>query len=97
MKPHVIPGRKLEDLRTYYQEHPHCMDFQPVAVVIRLAKAYHIFIKAFHPSAIRIANYFHVNWYETEALQLIRKDVQKDLSRIARQQSHFFKGRKAFS
>nr|WP_225941972.1 transposase [Sporosarcina limicola] len=37
----VIPGRKLEDLRAYYQEHPHWMNLQPVAVVMDLAKAYH--------------------------------------------------------
>ena len=38
-----------------------------------LAKGYHAFIKEIYPSAIRIADRFHVNRYVTEALQLVRK------------------------
>jgi len=82
----VIPGRTLEELRTYYQENPLWTDLRPTAVVMDLAKGYHTFIKEVYPSAIRIADRFHVNRYVTEALQLVRKQVQKDLTPRARQQ-----------
>ena len=82
----VIPGRTLEELRAYYQEHPQWAELQPVAVVMDLAKGYHTFIKEVYPSAIRIADRFHVNRYVIETLQLIRRQVQKDLSSRARQQ-----------
>ncbi|HEY4549327.1 MAG TPA: ISL3 family transposase [Bacillus sp. (in: firmicutes)] len=82
----VIPGRKLEELRAYYQENPLWADLQPTAVVMDLAKGYHTFIKEVYPSATRIADRFHVNRYVTEALQLVRKEVQKDLTPRARQQ-----------
>lgn len=82
----VIPGRRLEELRTYYQENPQWAVLQPVAVVMDLAKGYHSFIKEVYPSAIRIADRFHVNRYVTEVLQVVRKEVQKDLSPRARQQ-----------
>lgn len=82
----IIPGRTLEELHSYYQEHPLWTDLQPVAVVMDLAKGYHTFIKEIYPSAIRIADRFHVNRYVTEALQLVRKQVQKNLSPRARQQ-----------
>lgn len=82
----VIPGRRLNELRSYYQENPQWKDLQPVAVVMDLAKGYHTFIEEVYPSAIRIANRFHVNRYVTEALQVVRKQVQKDLSPRIRQQ-----------
>jgi transposase len=82
----VIPGRTLEELRSYYQKNPLWADLQPTAVVMDLAKGYHTFIKEVYPSAIRIADRFHVNRYVTEALQLVRKEVQKDLTPRARQQ-----------
>src|SRR5699024_7219410 len=50
------------------------------AVVMDLAKAYHTFCKDWFPGAIRIADRFHVNRYVTEALQDVRRLVQKDLS-----------------
>ena len=64
----VIPGRRLEELRKYYQENPQWADLQPIAAVMDLAKGYHTFIKEVYPSAIRIANRFHVNRYVKEAL-----------------------------
>ena len=82
----VIPGRRLEELRKYYQENPQWADLQPIAAVMDLAKGYHTFIKEVYPSAIRIANRFHVNRYVKEALQVVRKQVQKDLSPRVRQQ-----------
>ncbi|HJV15873.1 MAG TPA: ISL3 family transposase [Bacillales bacterium] len=82
----VIPGRTLEELHSYYQKNPLWVDLKPTAVVMDLAKGYHTFIKEIYPNAIRIADRFHVNRYVTEALQLIRKQVQKDLSTRARQQ-----------
>ena len=36
----VIPGRRLEELRSYYQENPLWADLQPAAVVMDLAKGY---------------------------------------------------------
>ncbi len=81
----VIPGRTLEDLRSYYLLHPEWAALQPTAVVMDLAKGYHTFVKEVYPSAIRIADRFHVNRYVTEALQLVRKQVQKTLSSRARQ------------
>lgn len=82
----VIPGRTLAELRSYYQENPLWAELQPAAVVMDLAKGYHTFIQEVYPSAIRIADRFHVNRYVTEALQLVRKQVQKDLPPRARQQ-----------
>lgn len=82
----IIPGRTLEELRSYYQENPLWTELQPAAVVMDLAKGYHTFIKEVYPSAIRIADRFHVNRYVTETLQLVRKQVQKDLTPRARQQ-----------
>lgn len=61
-------------------------ELQPVAVVMDLAKGYHTFINEIYPSAIRIADCFHVNRYVTEALQVVRKQVQKELLPRARQQ-----------
>jgi transposase len=80
----IIPGRTLEELRAYYQQHPEFFSLEPVAVVMDLAKCYHTFIKEVYPHAIRIADRFHVNRYVTEALQTVRKDVQKTLSPRAR-------------
>lgn len=82
----VIPGRKLEDLRAYYQANPEWAALQPVAVVMDLAKGYHAFIAETYPSAIRIADRYHVNRYVTETLQIVRKQVQTDLSPHARKQ-----------
>ena len=36
----VIPGRTLEELRSYYQENPLWAELQPAAVVMDLAKGY---------------------------------------------------------
>ncbi|PMC37489.1 transposase [Bacillus sp. UMB0899] len=82
----IIPGRTLEELRSYYQKNALWVDLQPTAVVMDLAKGYHTFIKVVYPSAIRVADRFHVNRYVTEALQVIRKQIQKDLTPHARQQ-----------
>lgn len=82
----VISGRTLEELRSHYQFHPELATLQPKAVVMDLAKGYHAFIKEVYPTAIRIADRFHVNRYIMEALQLVRKQVQKTLSPFARMQ-----------
>lgn len=80
----VIPGRTLEELHSYYRIHPELGALQPTAVVMDLAKGYHNFVKEVYPAAIRIADRFHVNRYVMEALQVIRKQVQKSLSTYAR-------------
>lgn len=82
----IIPGRRLDELRAYDQANPRWRELQPAAVVMDLAKGYHTFIKELYPAAIRIADRFHVNRYVTEALQVVRKQVQKELSPRARHQ-----------
>lgn len=82
----IIPGRRLDELRAYDQVNPKWRELQPAAVVMDLAKGYHTFIKELYPSATRIADRFHVNRYVTEALQVVRKQVQKELSPRARHQ-----------
>lgn len=80
----LLPGRTLEDLRIYAQEHPHFLTLTPKAVVMDLAKAYHIWIKTCFPQAIRIADRFHVHGYVIESVQEVRKTVQCTLSPHAR-------------
>ncbi|ANU12059.1 hypothetical protein BBH88_18245 [Planococcus antarcticus DSM 14505] len=82
----IIPGRRLDELRAYDQVNPKWRDLQPAAVVMDLATGYHTFIKELYPSAIRIADRFHVNRYVTEALQVVRKRVEKELASRARHQ-----------
>lgn len=80
----IIPGRRIDELREYYLKNPSLSSLEPIAVVMDLAKGYHSFIQEVYPAAIRIADRFHVNRYVTEALQNVRKDVQKKLSPRAR-------------
>ena len=56
-----------------------------------MAKAYHTFAENMYPTAIRIADRYHVNRYVTEALQAVRKFVQKQLSPFAKKdlKQHF--------
>jgi transposase len=65
----LLPGRKLEDLRAYAQQHPNFLGLKPKAVVMDLARAYHAWISECFPTAIRIADRFHVHGYIIEALQ----------------------------
>jgi transposase len=80
----LLPGRKLEDLRTYAQHHPSFLLLTPKAVVMDLAQAYHTWISECFPNAILIADRFHVHGYVIEALQEVRKTVQSKLSPRAR-------------
>lgn len=80
----VIPGRTIAELQDYYQEQPIWQTLNPIAVVMDLAQGYHTFIKEMYPNAIRIADRFHVNRYVTDALQNMRKHVQKSLSPFAK-------------
>jgi len=75
----IIPGRTIEELQKYFSTQPTLTTLNPVAIVMDLAQAYHTFAKQMYPSAIRIADRYHVNRYVTEALQKVRKSVQKDL------------------
>nr|WP_281176755.1 transposase [Paenibacillus stellifer] len=52
----LLPGRKLDDLRTYARGHPDFLMLQPKAVVMDLAQAYHTWISECFPNAIRIAD-----------------------------------------
>ena len=76
----LLPGRKLEDLRLYAKGHPDFLLLNPKAVVIDLAEAYHTWISECFPSAIRIADRFHVHGYVIESVQEVRKTVQNTLS-----------------
>lgn len=76
----LLPGRKLEDLRTYAQQHPDFLQLAPKAVVMDLAQAYHTWISECFPTAIRIADRFHVHGYVIEAVQDVRKAVQSTLA-----------------
>ena len=76
----LLPGRKLEYLRAYSQEHPGFLLLNPKAVVMDLAKAYHTWISECFPNAIRIADRFHVHGYVIESVQEVRKSVQHTLS-----------------
>lgn len=75
----IIPGRTIEELQAYFSTQPTLCMLQPVAIVMDLAKAYHTFAKTMYPDAIRIADRYHVNRYVTEALQAVRKSIQKEL------------------
>lgn len=76
----LLPGRKLEELRTYAREHPDFLRLNPKAVVMDLAQAYHTWIGECFPNAIRIADRFHVHRYVIECMQEVRKTVQNTLS-----------------
>ena len=76
----LLAGRKLEDLRAYARQHPDFLALNPKAVVMDLAQAYHTWISECFPSAIRIADRFHVHGYVIESVQEVRKSVQQTLS-----------------
>lgn len=76
----LLPGRKLDDLRTYASEHPQFRMLNPKAVVMDLAQAYHSWIRECFPSAIRIADRFHVHGYVIDSVQEVRKTIQQTLS-----------------
>jgi len=76
----IMPGRKLEELRVYAQQHPNFLQLTPKAVVMDLAQGYHTWISECFPKAIRIADRFHVHGYVIEALQEVRKSVQATLA-----------------
>ncbi|SCW66082.1 Transposase [Paenibacillus tianmuensis] len=80
----LLPGRKLEELRSYAQEHPDFLLLNPKAVVLNLARAYHTWISECFPNAIRIADRFHVHGYVIESVQEVRKTVQNTLSSRAK-------------
>jgi transposase len=77
---HIIPGRKLEDLREDTHKFPQIYEINPIAVVMDLAPYYHTFAKEIFPNAIRIADRFHVNGYALDALQNLRRRISVDLS-----------------
>lgn len=76
----LLPGRKLEDLRAYAQQHPDFLMLAPKAVVMDLAQAYHTWISECFPAALRIADRFHVHGYVIESVQDVRKSVEKTLA-----------------
>jgi Transposase and inactivated derivatives len=76
----LLPGRKLEELRTYAQEHTDFLLLNPKSVVMDLAQTYHAWIRECFPKAIRIADRFHVHGYVIESVQEVRKTVQRTLS-----------------
>lgn len=75
-----LPRRKLDDLRAYASEHLSFRMLKPKAVVMDLAQAYHTWIGERFPSAIPIADRFHVHGYVIDSVQEVRKTVQQTLS-----------------
>jgi transposase len=75
----LLAGRKLEDLHAYASQHPDFLALKPKAVVMDLAPTYHTWISECFPSAIRIADRFHVHGYVIECVQAIRKSIQYSL------------------
>ena len=73
----LLPGRRLEDLRAYVERYPEFLNLTPKAVVMDLASSYHTWISECFPTAIRIADRFHVHRYVIEALQEVRKSIQQ--------------------
>lgn len=73
----ILPGRKLEELRAYTQQHPGFLLLTPKAVVMDLARGYHTWISECFPNAIRITDRFHVQGYIIEAIQEVRKTVER--------------------
>jgi transposase len=76
----IIPGRKLEELRSHKKVNPKLFELQPFAIVMDLAPYYHTFAR----EVLRIADRFHVNSYAMEALRGIRKRISCDLTPAAR-------------
>lgn len=87
----VVCGRKYDELITNENLRQIVDIVSPFAVVMDLAKSYHNFAKEVFPTAIRIADRFHVNRYITDALHSIRKRVRKNLNPY---QSKFLKHNK---
>ncbi len=80
----IIPGRTILELEAYFSEQVTLCALKPIAIVMDLAKAYHTFAKKIFPATIRIADRYHVNRYVTEAIQAVRKSVQKRLNPFAK-------------
>jgi len=77
---HVVHGRKLEELRQDMVNNPQVYAIKPVAVVMDLAPYYHTFAAEAFPTALRVADRFHVNRYALDAMQNVRKRVSSYLS-----------------
>lgn len=77
---HIIPGRKLNELRKDKSNFSHAYDINPIAVVMDLAKYYHTFAEEIFPNSIHIADRFHVNRYKLDALQDVRRRTSINLS-----------------
>ncbi len=76
----LIKGRKLNDLREYTKRNVKLAMLSPYAVVMDLAKQYHIFVSEIFHNAIRVADRFHVNGYIMDALNEVRRRTSKDLA-----------------
>ena len=74
----------MKSLRAYARIHPAFLLLNPKAVVMDLAQTYHTWIRECFPTAIRIADRFHVHGYVIECVQAVRKTVQRTLSPRAR-------------
>lgn len=77
---HVVHGRKLEELRQDRTNNPEIYNIKPVAVVMNLAPYYHTFAAEIFPSALRVADRFHMNRYALDAMQNVRKRISSNLS-----------------
>jgi transposase len=75
----LAEGRTLSELRVYMDQNPLLAALEPYAVVMDLAKGYHSFAAEFFPSAVRVADRFHVNGYIMDALNEVRRRISKEL------------------
>lgn len=75
---HVSNGRRQEELLNDQELIQKFKTIKPHAVVMDLAKGYHNFAKTMFPTAIRIADRFHVNRYITDALHDLRRRLCRE-------------------
>ena len=80
----IAKGRTLEELDRCMHKNPSIKALDPFAIVMDLAKSCHSFAEKYFPSAIRVADRFHVNHYALEILDNIRKRVGPDMPLQAR-------------
>ncbi len=81
----LVLGRTYQTLSENSELLSQLKSLTPYAVVMDLAQSYHKFIAELFPSAIRVADRFHVNRYVTDAVQEVRRRVSQNLSSKSRE------------
>ncbi|WP_429371473.1 transposase [Paenibacillus sp. DS2015] len=78
----VIPGRRLEEMRTYYEETPRWTDlhlWQSLWIWKRITLPYLTFIKEIYPSTLQTANRFQANRYVPRPSKSLENRFRKAL------------------